>query len=50
VALEPSVIFEAKAGPYEPLAKDEMADFAPPEGSPGAAAFVRRLKQLFDHA
>ena len=50
VAFEPSVVFEAKAGPYVPHSRDEMAGFAPAEGSPDAAGYMARLKQLFDHA
>lgn len=50
VAFEPSVVFEAKAGPYVPHTRDETAGFAPAEGSPGAAAYMTRLKHLFDHA
>ena len=46
-ALDPdSVFFEAKAGPYLPLAPEERAPFAPPEGSPDAPAFLARLKSL----
>ena len=39
VSLEPgTVFFEAKAGPYLPLAEAETAAWAPPEGSGEAAA------------
>jgi cupin fold WbuC family metalloprotein len=44
VALEPgSVIFEAKAGPYRPLAAEERASWAPGEGDPGAADYLKGL-------
>ena len=48
VALAPSsVFFEAKAGPYVPLAAHEKASWAPAENDAGAAAYLARLKQLF---
>ena len=48
VALEPgSVIFEAKAGPYMPLGREEKASWAPAEGDPAAAAYLERLIGLF---
>ncbi len=48
VALEPeSVIFEAKAGPYMPLAREEKASWAPAEGDPAAVAYLERLNDLF---
>jgi cupin fold WbuC family metalloprotein len=44
VGLEPgSVIFEAKAGPYTPLARGEKASWAPAEGDPAAVAYLERL-------
>jgi cupin fold WbuC family metalloprotein len=46
VALAPTVIFEAKAGPYLPNTADEVAQFAPAEGAPEAADFVRRMEVL----
>jgi cupin fold WbuC family metalloprotein len=43
-ALDPgSAFFEAKAGPYLPLAPGERAPWAPAEDSPEAPAFLRRL-------
>lgn len=43
-ALEPgTVFFEAKAGPYLPLAPAERAPWAPAEGEPGAAEFLAGL-------
>ena len=46
-ALEPgTVFFEAKAGPYQPLADDEKASWAPAEGDPAAPAFLARLVRL----
>lgn len=48
VSLESGTIFfEAKAGPYLPLAPEEVAGFAPAEGSPEAAAYLERLTALF---
>jgi cupin fold WbuC family metalloprotein len=48
LALETGTIFfEAKAGPYLPLAPGEKADFAPEEGSPEAASYLERLTALF---
>ena len=47
VALEDgTVFFEAKAGPYVPLAPAEKAAFAPPEGDPRAAEYLAWLKAL----
>lgn len=46
-ALEPgTVFFEAKAGPYLPLADDEKAPWAPAEGMPAAVAYQARLAAL----
>ena len=48
VALEPGcVFFEAKAGPYVPLAPEEKAAWAPPESDPLAVTYLARLKLLF---
>ncbi|MCX6997292.1 MAG: WbuC family cupin fold metalloprotein [Kiritimatiellaeota bacterium] len=48
VALAPGTIFfEAKAGPYRPLAPHEKAAWAPAEGDPAAPAQLARLKKLF---
>jgi cupin fold WbuC family metalloprotein len=48
VSLAPgSVFFEAKAGPWQPLAADECAPFAPAEGDPEAAAYLAELESLF---
>ena len=48
VALESGTIFfEAKAGPYLPLAEEEKGGFAPEEGSAEAAAYLERLAGLF---
>ncbi|MBS1130344.1 MAG: hypothetical protein H6R16_1346 [Proteobacteria bacterium] len=47
-ALEPgTVIFEAKAGPYVPIAADERAAWAPVEGSAEAPAYLAGLRQIF---
>ena len=46
-ALEDGTIcFEAKAGPYVPLAPQEKAPFAPPEGDPRAPEYLAWLKSL----
>ena len=42
-----TIFFEAKAGPYLPLAEKEKADFAPEEGSTDAAAYLQHLEGLF---
>jgi len=50
LALAPgTVIFEAKAGPYRPLAAAEQAPWAPPEGAAPAAIedWQHRLRALF---
>ena len=48
VALEPgSVFFEAKAGPYVPIADAERAPWAPREGEAQVAAYQRKLEGLF---
>ena len=47
VALEPgSVFFETKAGPYVPLKPEEMAPWAPAEGSPEATAMEKDWREL----
>ena len=49
LALAPgTVMFEAKSGPYVPLAADEKAPWAPAEGEPGAADYLARLRRLFE--
>ena len=48
VGLEPgSVIFEAKAGPYQPLGREEKARWAPAEGDPSAGIYLEKLNNLF---
>jgi cupin fold WbuC family metalloprotein len=48
VSLSPqSVFFESKAGPYAPIAEAERAPWAPREGEPAAAAYLKRLEHLF---
>jgi cupin fold WbuC family metalloprotein len=39
-----SIFFETKPGPYEPLSDKDWAPWAPPEGSPEAAEFLRGLE------
>lgn len=46
VALKPTVIFEAKAGPYLPHLPEEVAPFAPPEGSPEGQDYLRKMEAL----
>ena len=41
-----TIIFEAKSGPYLPLAPEEKGTFAPPEGDPRAPAYLAWLKSL----
>jgi cupin fold WbuC family metalloprotein len=49
VALESGSIFlEAKGGPYAPLGAAERASWAPAENSPDAAAYLAKLRALFD--
>ena len=46
IALEPgSIFFEAKAGPYDPLAPREFAPWSPEEGDPAAPAWWEALRQ-----
>ena len=48
VALERgSVFFEAKAGPYRPLAPDEKAPWAPEENEDAAANYLSWMRNLF---
>ena len=48
LALDPgTVILEAKAGPYLPLAENERAPWAPAEGAAEAAAYAGSLRELF---
>jgi cupin fold WbuC family metalloprotein len=42
-----TVFFEAKAGPYIPLAEGEKAVWAPEEGTGEAAGYLESLKGLF---
>jgi len=47
IALCPgTVIFEAKAGPYRPLADAERAPWAPAEGDPAAIAYWQSLRDV----
>jgi len=43
-----TVFFEAKAGPYVPLAGDEKAPWAPVEGDARVADYLAQLRRLFD--
>jgi len=42
-----TVFFETKTGPYLPLSEQELAGFAPAEGSHEAASYLERLGELF---
>ena len=47
VSLEPgSVFYETKTGPYVPIAADDMAPWAPAEGSEGAGKYLEGLVRL----
>jgi len=47
-ALAPdTVVFEVKAGPYDPTVDKEFAPWSPPEGSPEAATFLAELEDRF---
>ncbi len=44
LALDPgTVAYEVKPGPYDPARAKEPAPWAPPEGDPGAPAYLARL-------
>ncbi len=48
LALEPgTVFFEAKAGPYVPIAESERAPWAPAEGTPTADDYLKELLAQF---
>ena len=48
VSLESGTVFyEAKAGPYRPLSKDEVSPWAPEENDPQAQLFLKHLRSLF---
>jgi len=48
VALETgTVVFEAKAGPFVERTPAELATFAPPEGSAGAACYLHGMRSRF---
>jgi len=42
-----AVVFEAKAGPYLPLAPSEKAPFAPEEAAQDTASYLNELRKLF---
>lgn len=48
VALEPTVFFEAKAGPYVPVANNERAQWAPSEGDAAVEIYREWMRSLFD--
>jgi len=43
---EDSVLFEAKAGPFDPGAAKEFAGWAPEEGSPEAISYLCWLRYV----
>lgn len=48
VALEPTVFFESKAGPYVPVAANERATWAPNEGDAAVKIYREWMRSLFD--
>ena len=50
VALAPTVIFEAKGGPYAPHLPEELAPFAPAEGSAEARQYLQQMEALLEDA
>ncbi|MBV8634127.1 MAG: WbuC family cupin fold metalloprotein [Burkholderiaceae bacterium] len=45
LSLEPgSVVFEVKQGPYVPLGPEDLADWAPVEGSPEVAGWLASMR------
>ena len=49
VSLESGTVFyEAKAGPYLPLAETEIVTWAPDDDEPAVQEFLERLRELFD--
>jgi cupin fold WbuC family metalloprotein len=44
---EGTIFFEAKAGPYVPVAPEEKAPWAPADGTPAAAVYLAALQRLF---
>lgn len=47
LAIEPdTVVWETKSGPYEPINDKDFAPWAPPEGTPEAAAYLEHLHAL----
>ncbi|WP_047393728.1 WbuC family cupin fold metalloprotein [Chitinibacter sp. ZOR0017] len=47
VALTPCVFFEAKAGPYVPVAPAELAAWAPPAGAAESEAYLAWMRAQF---
>lgn len=46
IALEPdTVIYEVKTGPYDPTTDKDFAKWAPAEGDPGVAEFMKGLTE-----
>jgi len=49
IALEPdTLIYEVKNGPYEQATDKAFAPWAPAEGAPEAAAYLRALTEIFE--
>lgn len=47
LALELTVFFEAKRGPYQPLTEDEFASWAPAEGTGDAVGYLVTMREHF---
>lgn len=43
-----TMMFECKAGPYRPVAENELATWAPREGEPGVAQYQAWMRSQFD--
>lgn len=49
ISLETGTLFyEAKAGPYLPLAEDEKASWSPGDNAPAAQKYLEQLRRLFN--
>jgi cupin fold WbuC family metalloprotein len=42
-----SILFECKAGPYQPVGEGELASWAPREGEPGVAGYQAWMRAQF---
>jgi len=48
VALEPAAVLEIVQGPYNAATHKQFADFAPHEGIPETATYLRKLEDIID--